>query len=111
MDAIRTIVCKLDPTPEQAAALDATLRAFAAACNQIADVCRTSDSTDKNHVQRACYQEIRQTFGLSSNLTIRAIARVCAALKVKEKIHSRFQPTSIDYDGRIFRFREKDWTF
>jgi len=39
------------------------------------------------------------------------MARVCAALKVKAKMHSTFQPTSIDYDRRIFSFREWDWTF
>ena len=49
-------------------------------------------------------------FGLSANLAIRAIARVCAALKVPEKAHSAFKPTSIDYDARIFSFREWDWT-
>jgi IS605 OrfB family transposase len=30
---------------------------------------------------------------------------------VKEKAHSTFDPTSIDYDQRIFSFREWDWTF
>jgi len=35
----------------------------------------------------------------------------CAALKVPEKMHSAFAPTSIDYDARIFSFREWDWTF
>src|SRR6516165_10106869 len=102
MTTIRTIVCKLDPTPAQVTELDATLDAFAAACNRIAEVCRAIHSRNKNQVQRACYQEIRQSFGLSSNLTIRAIARVCAALKVQEKAHSRFQPTSVDYDAWIF---------
>jgi IS605 OrfB family transposase len=61
-------------------------------------------------IQRECYREVRETFGLSANLTIRAIARVCAALKVAEKAHSAFRPTSIDYDARIFSFREWDWT-
>jgi transposase len=111
MKTVRTIVCKLKPTPEQASEIDATLDAFAAACNRIAEVCRTLHSTDKNQLQRACYEEIRTTFGLSSNLTIRAIARVCSALKVKQKAHSAFDPTSIDYDARIFSFREWDWTF
>jgi len=32
-------------------------------------------------------------------------------LKVPEKMHSAFAPTSIDYDARIFSFREWDWTF
>jgi hypothetical protein len=48
---------------------------------------------------------------LSANLTIRAIARVYAALKVKTRVHSTFAPTSINYDGRVFGFRERDWTF
>ena len=61
-------------------------------------------------VQKKCYKEIREQFGLSANLAIRAIARVCSALKVPEKCHSTFRPTSIDYDARIFSFREWDWT-
>ena len=48
---------------------------------------------------------------MSANLAIRVIARVCATLKVKAKVHSIFAPTSIDYDQRIFSFREWDWTF
>lgn len=48
---------------------------------------------------------------MSANLAIRAIARVCAALKMKTKAHSTFEPTSVDYDRRIFSFREWDWTF
>jgi len=43
METTRTIVLKLHPTAEQAAELNATLKAFAAACDFIADVaCRDS---------------------------------------------------------------------
>jgi IS605 OrfB family transposase len=91
--------------------LDATLAAFADACNHIADVARSIHSSNKVKVQHACYQEVRHRFGLSANLAIRAIARVCAALKVPAKAHSTFEPTSIDFDQRIFSFREWDWTF
>lgn len=111
MDTVHTLVCKLNPTVDQRAELEATLIAFADACNAIAEVARSIHSTNKVKVQRACYQTIREQFGLSANLTIRAIARVCAALKVKAKMHSTFAPTSIDYDQRIFSFREWDWTF
>ncbi|MBI3962042.1 MAG: IS200/IS605 family element transposase accessory protein TnpB, partial [Deinococcus sp.] len=31
-------------------------------------------------------------------------------LKVPAKAHAKFKPTSIDYDARIFSFREWDWT-
>ena len=110
MDSIRTIACKLAPTPEQRIELDATLVAFADACNFIADVARSIHSSNKVKVQHACYAEVRSRFGLSANLAIRAIARVCAALKVKSTSHSTFAPTSIDYDQRICSVREWDWT-
>lgn len=111
MNTIRTIACKLAPSSAQRAELDATLVAFADACNFIADVARQMHSSNKVKVQHACYAEVRTRFGLSANLAIRAIARVCAALKVPSKAHSTFQPTSIDYDQRICSFREWDWTF
>ena len=108
MENTRTVVCKLDPTPEQRIAIDATLRAFADACNEIAGVSCRIGSTNKVKVQHACYREIRERFGLSANLAIRGIARVCAALKVPAKMHSTFAPTSIDYDARIFSFIEQN---
>jgi putative transposase len=111
MKTIRTLACKLSPTAAQRTELDATLQAFADACNHIAEVARQIHSTNKVKVQHACYRQVRERFGLSANLAIRAIARVCAALKVKAKPHSIFAPTSIDYDQRIFSFREWDWTF
>jgi IS605 OrfB family transposase len=110
METVRTVACKLAPTPEQIVNLDATLGAFADACNAIADVARREHTTNKVKVQHACYREVRDRFGLSANLAIRAIARVCAALKVKTRAHATFDPTSIDYDQRIFSFREWDWT-
>src|SRR6516162_8422830 len=111
MEVIRTVICKLAPTPEQAVEIDATLRAFAAACDFAADAARRIGSTNKVKVQHEAYREIRERFGLSANLAIRAIARACAALKVPAKMHSKFAPTSIDYDARIFAFQEWNWTF
>lgn len=111
MEAVRTVVCKLAPTPEQRAEIEATLGAFARACDFAAETARTIGSTNKVKVQQAGYREMRETFGLSANLAVRAIARACAALKVPEKMHSAFAPTSVDYDARIFSFREWDWTF
>lgn len=111
MEAVRTVVCKLAPTPEQRVEIEATLGAFARACDFAAETARAIGSTNKVKVQQAGYREMRETFGLSANLAVRAIARACAALKVPEKMHSTFEPTSIDYDARIFSFREWDWTF
>jgi len=109
-ETTRTIVLKLQLTAEQAVELDATLAAFARACDYIAGVVRRERTTNKVAIQRTCYKEVRKLFGLSANLAIRAIARVCAVLKVPERADSQFRPTSIDYDARIFSFRESDWT-
>jgi IS605 OrfB family transposase len=111
MEVTRTVICKLAPTPEHAAEIDATLRAFAAACNFAADTARRIGSTNKIEVQHEAYREIRERFGLSANLAIRAIARAFAALKDPRRMHSTFAPTSIDYDARILAFHEGSWTF
>ena len=91
--------------------MDATLEAFASACDFAADVVRRIGSTNKVKVQQACCKDLRKRFGLSANLAIRAIARASAALKVPAKMHSAFEPTAIDYDARIFAFQEWNWTF
>lgn len=111
METVRTVICKLAPTPDQVVEIDATLRAFASACDFAADAARKIGSTNKVKVQADAYRAIRETFGLSANLAIRAIARACAALKVPAKTHSKFEPTSIDYDQRIFAFHEGNWRF
>jgi putative transposase len=110
MKTTRTIVLKLTPTADQAREIDATLGAFARACNHIADVCCRIESTNKVVIQRECYREVRERFGLSANLAIRAIARTCAALKATKGEPPQFRPTSIDYDARIFSFCEANWT-
>ena len=98
MKATRTVICKLALKPEQVADIDATLKAFASACDFAAAVARRIGSTSKRKVQKVAYRDIRKTFGgLSANLAI--------------EVDSAFAPTSIDYDARIFKFRERDWTF
>ena len=55
METTRTVVWKFAPTPEQAAAINATLAAFAGACDHAADAARRLGSTNKVKVQDACY--------------------------------------------------------
>ena len=107
-----TLVCKLQPTPEQIAKIEATLKAFADACNYANSVVKPS-ILSKRTIQSLVYDCLRERFGLSANLAVRACARVGAnrkTAKVKEKPVKAFKPTSADYDARIFAFREKDWT-
>ncbi len=107
-----TLVCKLHPTPEQVAKIEATLKAFADGCNYANQVVKPN-VTNKVAIQAQTYEQLRQGFGLAANLAVRVCARVAAnrkTAKVKGKPVRAFQPTSADYDARIFAFREKDWT-
>lgn len=107
----RTVKCRLSPTKAMREALEATAVAFAEAANVVLAYSQSLKTSNKVLLQRACYREIRKRFGLSANLAIRAIARVAYAVKIAAKRGrrvSRFRPTSVDYDVRIFDYREKD---
>lgn len=110
MKTILTISCKLQPTPEQVTKIEATLKAFADACNYINQ--RVDPKLTNNvRIQAIVYNNIRAEFGLSANLAVRAINRVAGnrktALKDKQEVKA-FKPTSADYDARIFAYREKE---
>jgi putative transposase len=110
MEQILTIVCKLSPTPEHVAQIEATLKAFADGCNYANKVVQPQ-TTSSVTIQNLVYQDLRSMFGLSANLAVRVCARVGAnrkTAKAKKKTVESFDPTSIDYDARIFDFREKD---
>jgi putative transposase len=112
MKQVLTIVCKLNPTPEQVVKIEATLSAFADGCNYVNQTVKPT-ITSASSIQNLVYPELRSVYGLSANLAVRACARVGAnrkTAKVKGKPVKSFQPTSVDYDARIFDFREKDWT-
>jgi len=110
MTSIRTIPCKLVVAPHQVAAIEATLQAFADACNWVADWGREHHVSRQYDLHKGCYYTIREKFGLSANLAVRAIARVAPRLSKVKTRNSIFQPTSIDYDKVIFRFHEADWS-
>lgn len=110
MKSILTISCKFQPTPEQVAKIEATLKAFADACsyiNQVVD----SKMTNNVRIQTLVYDDIRLKFNLSANLAVRAINRVAGNRKTAKQQGEEvkaFQPTSADYDARIFAYREKE---
>ncbi len=112
MKQVLTIVAKLQPTAEQVAKLEATLQAFAAACNYVNE--HTDPKlTNKIAIQSLTYQTIKSEFNLVANMAVRACARVAANRKVakqKGKPVKRFAPSSMDCDKDLFRFREQDST-
>lgn len=112
MEQVLTLVCKLNPTLSQIEEIELTLTAFASACNYASKNIKPQ-ITSKTTIQNMVYNELRALYGLSANLAVRACARVGAnrkTAKQKGKLVKEFKPTSIDYDARIFAFREKDWS-
>lgn len=102
----------MSPTPVMARQLEVTTHAFAAGCQYAADEARRTGVTHAVALQRTAYREIRARFGLSANLAVRAIRRASVAMTAAKRRGRRatFRPTSIDYDARIFAYREKDET-
>jgi IS605 OrfB family transposase len=77
MEQTLTIVCKLQPTTEQAAKMDELLKAFADGCNYANEQVKPG-ITSKTTIQSLVYQDIRAKFGLSANQAVRVCARVGA---------------------------------
>jgi len=105
-----TVKCKLDLTGEQRSAIETTMEAFAAACNDALNVGREAGTTSNVRIHDRCYYDLREDHGLPANLAVRAIARAAGILKVKERRNSTVRPTSIDYDARTFSLKEADWS-
>ncbi len=96
--SLLSVRCKLIPDASTAEKLSRTVNQFANACNYALQIARRDNVWNKFALQRAVYQELRERFGLTANLAIRAIARVG-----KRKGHRAggFKATSVDYDQRI----------
>jgi transposase len=112
MKQVLTVSCKLQVTPKQVTKIEATLRAFADACEYVNQVV-PPNLMNELAIQSLVYHDVRARFGLSSQLAIHAIRRVSGNRKTAKKDGKpvkKFAPTSATYDLRTFSFREKDWT-
>ncbi|MFE1755339.1 RNA-guided endonuclease InsQ/TnpB family protein [Streptomyces anandii] len=70
---------KLLPTPVQAAALEATLRACNQAAAHVSQVAYERGVKDRNGLQRQLYREVKAGFGLSAQPAVRVIKKVADA--------------------------------
>src|SRR5260370_27490041 len=66
----QVIVLKLEPSPEQHAALLETLAAFNAGCQYAADVAYEKRCANKVALQPTVYGPLREQFGLSAQMAI-----------------------------------------
>jgi len=105
----QTLMVKLVPTTEQHSALMKTMQRFNEACNAIADVAFDLHTANKFQLQKVIYQNIRGKFGLSAQLTIRAINKVSDAYKRDRSIKPIFKSHSaVTYDQRILSWKGLD---
>jgi putative transposase len=101
-----TLQIKLLPDESQHAALKDTMEAFNDACNYIAEVAYRERCASKFKLQKLVYDDVRERFGLSAQLTIRAIAKVVEAYKRNKDVRCFFRPEgAVVYDDRILSFK------
>ena len=110
-----TMQVKLLPDHAQSASLLATMVRFNEACDQIAVVAFANQCANKIELQKVVYHGIRETFGLSAQMTVRAIAKVVEVYKRDKSIQPTFKPYgAIVYDERILSWKGSDrvslWT-
>lgn len=107
----RTICCKLLTTPAISSVLKETSERFSEACNYVLEVAIREKTHNAIKLHHLCYVEVRKRFCLSANLAVRSIRRVVSCmtkLKGTRKKPKVFKPKSIDYDARIFSYRQAD---
>src|SRR3990167_4774720 len=101
-----TLPVKLAPDAQQHVALLETMHRFNAACDAIAETAFQERCANKVALQKLVYYDIRQRFGLSAQLTIRAISKVVEAYKRDRRVQPRFRPHgAVPYDERILSWK------
>jgi IS605 OrfB family transposase len=104
-----TLQTQLLPTSEQAALLEATMRAFNAAADWLAGEAFARKTANKLLLQRLYYAELRTRFGLSAQMAVRCIAQTCEAYKRDKTKRPRFRPfAAVPYDQRLMGFKGVD---
>lgn len=98
---------KLNPSKEQYDDLLTTMHRFNEACNFIAEEAFKQRTANKINLQKVMYRPAREKYGLSAQMAIRAIAKVCEAFKRDKSIKPEFKPDgAMVYDQRILSFRK-----
>jgi IS605 OrfB family transposase len=114
-----TLQLQLLPAPDQKATLLATMERFNQAATFAAKVGFEAGVFSAPSIQKRCYREIRERFGLSAQMAVRAIGKAVeafATLKAKgRKECPSFKPRgALTYDNRILSFKGLDkvslWT-
>jgi len=110
-----TLQIQVLPDAEQTETLLATMERFNAAANFAAKVGFEAGVFSQPSIHERCYKEIREQFGLSAQMAVRAIGKAVEAFKRDKTIRPEFRPRgAVTYDQRILSFKGLDkvslWT-
>jgi IS605 OrfB family transposase len=110
-----TIQMQLLPTAEQAALLRTTMERFNEAATFAAQLGFAAGVFSQPSIHKLAYREIRDRFGLSAQMAVRAIGKAVECFKRDKKVCPVFKPLgAITYDERILGFKGLDkvslWT-
>jgi putative transposase len=110
-----TLQLQLLPTPEQATLLMNTMAAFNAAASHAAQVGFDAKVYGQPGIHKRCYYHLREAFGLSAQMAVRAIAKAVEIFKRDKTRCPVFRPDgAITYDDRILGWKGLDkvslWT-
>ncbi|MGP4043923.1 RNA-guided endonuclease InsQ/TnpB family protein [Streptomyces sp. 2A115] len=91
---------KLLPSPQQAAVLEATLRACNRAADHVSQIAFETGVKDRNGLQKLVYADIKAAFGLSAQPAVRVVKKVAdayGALAANLKAGRLGRPSSTRY--------------
>lgn len=101
-----TLQLKLVPTSEQHTALLETMRAFNAAASYAAEVGFAAKVFAQASIHVRCYRALRERFGLSSQMAVRAIGKAVETFRRDRKVCPVFHPEgAMIYDERLLGWK------
>ena len=101
-----TLQLKLVPTPDQRVALLETMHAFNAAASHAAHVGFTDHVFSQQAIHVRCYRDLRDRFGLSSQMAVRAIGKAVETFRRDKKACPVFRPDgAMTYDERLLGWK------
>ena len=104
-----TVKAKLMTTKEQDISLLKTMEKFNEACDYISEFAYKNRVFGKRIIQKNLYYDIREQFGLSAQMAVRAIGKVSESYKVDKICMHKFEKHgAIVYDPRILTFKTAD---
>lgn len=103
---ILTLQLRLLPTDQQRLQLQTTMHAFNAAATYAARVGFEAGLRSQPTIHRLVYYELREKFGLSSQMAVRAIGKAVECFARDKTVCPVFRPDgAITYDERLMSFK------